>query len=450
MLIFKKIQSAVLMLLLAAALFASCDPGSKNVVVKPVEIDSTLLNPGRGFTSTGNAFNENLGDKLHPTSGVNQQRFYWDQLEPEEGKISYELIDSAIARSVRNGQRLNFRIMCQDVNMKVPQWALNAGVKSPFYDNPVFLEKHINLIKTLGERYDGNPGVCFVDIGTVGQWGEWHVDPDAKDANKIIYPTDESVQKIVDAYLLHFKKTPLVSLISLKKKYGFQYATSKGAGWRADCWGDMDSLGWNHMKGVYPQAIDSANAHHSWKNGPIAFETCWTMNEWYKRGWDLDYILNKALEWHATGVNNGTEAIPEEWYPKVQAFEKKLGYRFVLNEFTYPSKAKKKEAINCTMNWQNKGVAPLYNTYELAMQLVSRANANERFIISSDVDLKKLFPGSSDVKSTIIIPGEIKAGEYEVELGIVAPGTKKPAIQLAIAGKTAEGWYKMGTIEITN
>jgi hypothetical protein len=449
MLILKQTQSAVLTLLLAGSLFTSCITGGKTVVVKPVEIDSTLLNPGRGFTSTGSAFNVNFAGKMHPLAGIHQQRLYWDELEPEEGKINYSLIDSAIAKCLRNGQTLNFRVMCQNVDMKVPKWALDAGVTSPFYDNPVFLEKHLNLIKALGKRYDGHTGVSFVDIGTVGQWGEWHVSSSEIDPKKIVYPTDESVKKIIDAYFSSFKQTPLVSLISLKKKYGFQYATSHGAGWRADCWGDMDTLGWNHMKGVYPQAIDSAGAHGSWKNGPIAFETCWTMNEWYKRGWDLDYILNKALEWHATGVNNGSEEVPAEWYPKVKEFEKKLGYRLVLNELTYPSAVKKGEVISCNMKWQNKGVAPLYNTYQLAIQLVSKTDAARRYPIATDTDLKKLFPGNTDLKSSVTIPSEIEAGEYELEMGVVEPGTKKPAIQLAIAGKTPEGWYKMGTIAIT-
>lgn len=450
MLVSKKLPTVVFAFLIADVLLTSCGIHSDTVVVNPVEIDSTLINPGRGFTSTGNMFNEGLGNRLHPHCGVYQQRIFWDVLEPEEGKINFALIDISLAKSVRNGQMLNFRIMCQDVDMKVPKWALDAGVRTPFYDNPVFIEKQVNLIKALGARYDGNPGVCFVDIGTIGQWGEWHVEEDAKDPAKIVFPSDENARKIIDAYFASFKKTPLVSLIAFKQKYGFKYGTSKGAGWRADCWGDMDSLGWNHMKGVYPQALDGAKAHDSWKNGPVAFETCWTMNEWFKRGWNIDYTLNKALEWHATEVNNGTEAIPKEWYPKVIEFEKKLGYRFVLNELTYPSKAAKGKAINCTTKWQNKGVAPVYNTYELAIQLVSKTNAANKFTIASDADLKKLLPGNTNVKLSITIPGQIEAGEYEVQLAVVAPGTKKPAILLAIAGKTQDGWYSMGRIAITD
>jgi hypothetical protein len=445
-----KLRSGVTALLCITALFTSCDTGSKNIVVHPVEIDSGLVNPGRGFTSTGNTFNENFGTKLHPLSGIYQQRLFWNKLEPEEGKINFALIDSSIAKSIRNGQLLNFRVMCQDVEMTVPKWALDAGVASPFYDNPVFIEKQINLIKALGDRYDGNPGICFVDIGSVGQWGEWHIDPDAKDPKKIVYPSYETIKKIIDAYFSSFKKTPLVALISFKEKYGFQYATSRGSGWRADCWGDMDSLGWNHMKGVYPQAIENAKAYDSWKNGPVALETCWTMKEWYQRGWDLDYILNKALEWHATGVNNGSEEIPKDWYPKVKEFEKKLGYRLVLDAFTYPATVKKGETVNCSLNWQNKGVAPMYKKYDLAIQLVSKTNAAKTFTITTDADLKKLLPGNTEIKCSITIPGETEVGEYEVELGVVDPVTKKPAVKLAIAGKTKDGWYKMGTIAVSD
>ncbi len=442
--------------LLASVLFCAggvligCSSSVQQVVVKPVEIDSFLLNPGRGFTSTASMYNETFGDRLHPKCGVSQQRFFWDKLEPEEGKINYALIDSAIAKAVKNGQLVNFRVMCQDVDMKVPGWAIKAGVKSPFYDNPVFLEKQINLIKALGIKYDGHPGVCFVDIGTVGQWGEWHIDPDAKNPKKIIFPTDENARKIIDAYRQSFPKTPLMALIAFKQKYGFGYATSKGTGWRADCWGDMDSLGWNHMKGVYPQALQASNAFDAWKNGPVALETCWTMDEWYKRGWDIDYILGKALEWHATEVNNGNQAIPEQWYAQVQEFEKRLGYRYVINEVSYPASVKKGTPLACDMTWQNKGVAPVYNSYNLAMQLVSKKDTSKRYILAVDQDLKKWMPGTTAFKSSIALPETVEAGDYELQVGIVSPSTSKPAIQLAVAGKTGEGWYPLGEIAVTD
>lgn len=442
-------QIAGLLLPLALVVLATgCSEDQEMVVVKPAEIDSFLLNPGRGFTSTSNVYNENLVNRLHSPSGISQQRFSWDSLEPEEGKIRYELIDSAVARAGRNGQLVNFRVMCQDVDMTIPAWSVRAGVRSPFYDNQVFIEKQINLIKALGKRYDGDPNICFVDIGTVGQWGEWHVDPDAPDPAKIVFPSDENARKVIDAYLAAFRKTPLVALIAFKQKYGFGYATSKGTGWRADCWGDMDSLGWNHMKGVYPQALDLSNAHDSWKNGPIAFETCWTMDEWFKRGWDIDYILGKALEWHATGVNNGNQAIPAEWYPKVKEFEKKLGYRFVIEEVRYPVSASKGSKISVDFTWQNKGVAPVYNPYDLSLRFVSKTD-NKQYLIQTDADVRKWFPGKSEYSTKVELPAEINPGDYELQVGLLRPGTQKAVVQLAIAGKTADGWYRIGDFSVS-
>lgn len=450
MLFIKRILVVVSVLFCLNSLIIGCASHIEMVVIKPVETDSFLLNPGRGFTSTSSVYNENLGNRLHPKCGVSQQRFFWDKLEPEEGKINFALIDSAIAKAIKNGQQVNFRIMCQDVDMTVPKWAIKAGIKSPFYDNPVFIEKQINLIKALGARYDGNPDVCFVDIGSIGQWGEWHTDPDAANPKKIVFPTDENAKKIIDAYLQSFTKTPLAALIAFKQKYGFGYATSKGTGWRADCWGDMDSLGWNHMKGVYPQAMQAANAFNAWKDGPVALETCWTMDEWYQRGWDIDYILNKALEWHATEVNNGNQAIPKEWYSKIKEFEKKLGYRFVLKELSYPSAIEKGKEIKCRMQWQNAGVAPVYNPYNLTMHFVAKKDTTKSFTIPTNVDVRKWMPGNTNVNTAITIPAEAEAGEYNLELGIVAPSATKPSIQLAIEGETADRWYKMGNIEIEN
>jgi len=446
----RKVFWASLSFIGLTALLTTCSSTEKLSVAKPVETGAFLLNPGRGFTSTSTVYNEHLSNRRHTFCGVSQQRFFWNALEPEEGKIRYDLIDSTIARAVRNGQQVNFRVMCQDVDMMVPEWALKAGVKSPFYDNPVFIQKQVNLIKALGKRYDGHPDVCFVDIGSIGQWGEWHTDPDAPNPKKIVFPTDANARVIIDAYLSSFRKTPLAALIAFKQKYGFGYAISKGTGWRADCWGDMDSLGWNHMKGVYPQALGAANAYESWQHGPVALETCWAMEDWYKRGWNIDYILGKALEWHATEVNNGNQAIPEKWYPKVKEFEKKLGYRFVLEEMKYNASVGQGKPLACEMTWQNRGVAPIYKAYDLAVQLVSKKDSSKKYPVRTDADVKKWLPGRSDYHTSLPLPAAMAPGEYELQVGLLSPVTGKPAIQLAIGGKTGDGWYRVGDLAVTD
>jgi hypothetical protein len=409
----------------------------------PEENDETLINPGRGFATTGRTYNENLLKRMHPRSGVIQQRWYWDEIEPEEGKLNFGLIDSVIARAQHNGQQLNFRVMAQNEGMRVPKWALQQGVKPPYYDNDVFLKKQEQFIKALAKKYDGHPGVCFVDIGTVGHWGEWHTEE--SNPNEIRMPTVENTHRIIDFYVDNFKRTPLVMLIGWKE--GLEYAVKRGTGWRADCWGDMDTTRWNHMGSRYPKALQIPGVTQAWKNGPVALETCWTFEKWFEEKWDIDYILGKALEWHTSEVNNGSEAIPEQWWYKTVEFEKKLGYRLLLKKISYPLKSDAGKDIDYTMEWQNKGVAPLYQPYQLAIRLSA---GTRKFTILTPEDPRQWFPGTSIVHSTIRLQNDIASGKYTVEVALVKPGTNEAAINLANKGRTADGWYKAGEMEIVS
>ena len=52
------------------------------------------------------------------------------------------------------------------------------------FDDPITLQRHLDFIKRLGERYDGHPDIAHVDIGSIGWWGEWHLSalPEEQDA----------------------------------------------------------------------------------------------------------------------------------------------------------------------------------------------------------------------------------------------------------------------------
>ena len=228
-------------------------------------------------------------------------------------------------------------------------------------------------------------------------------------------------------------------------KEGLEYAVSRGAGWRADCWGDMDTTKWNHMGSRYPKALKIPGVTEAWKKSPVALETCWTFEKWYDDKWDIDYILGKALEWHASEVNNGSEAIPEEWWGKTLEFEKKLGYRFVLKKIAYPVKAGVGKDVACEMEWENKGVAPVYNPYDVSLRLTTKGKS---FTFITDMNIRSIYPGTSVIKTSIHLPASMESGKYKVELGVVKPGTAEAAVKIANEGKTADGWYSVGEIEI--
>ena len=98
---------------------------------------------------------------------------------------------------------------------------------------------------------------------------------------------------------------------------------------------------------------------------PVQFEVCGIMQNWYDRGFDIDRILQKALDWHMTLLNAKSSPVPAAWRPKVDGFLKRIGYRFVLRELENTSESYPGGSLIVRSQWENKGVAPIYHPWPL-------------------------------------------------------------------------------------
>ena len=296
-------------------------PIEKPVTITPEQTDEILANPGMGWETfhRSNRHDRNLPSWIPST--VYYIRWGWGELEPRPGQINHDLLDRVLKESHDSGQKLAFRVMCCSTTRNEPYhpgWLNEVGGKELIadyrgtafpiadFDDPITLQRHIDFIKRLGERYDGHPDIAHVDIGSIGWWGEWHLSGSQK--NKM--PSLENRTKVIDAYLAAFKKTPLLMLIG--DGPCLKYATEHGAGWRADCLGDMGgfSKNWYHMRDSYPVSIKESGIQDVWKTAPVAWETCWDMRKWVDEGWSLRYIFNYALALHASYINNKSAPLP--------------------------------------------------------------------------------------------------------------------------------------------
>jgi len=455
------------------------------ITLRPREISDVLINPGMGWT-TFYSFNGDEINKDYPKASIAYFRFYWDQLEPEEGKYRWEIIDELLQIGKLKEQKLALRIMAMDGleraaiwrakkvsteglievrRYRVPEWFYKLGCRGkeffdkenwapgtpamwePDYSDPIFLEKHSNFIAALGHRYDGHPGIDHVDIGSVGRWGEWH-------SAAVPMPSFAAKQQIIDAYISAFKKTPL--LIPIGDVEALSYAVSKGTGWRADCLGDCrhnffnplwegGTPDWNHMEDVYLKHLVIANALKSWKKAPVAFETCWSIDYWKEQGWPIDYIFDYALALHVSILNNKSLPIPEEWWPQINDFSRKMGYRFVLKELSHQRVIYGTSSISLSTVWENKGVAPCYHKYLLAFRLRSVPTGKE-WVTSAKSDLTGWLPGTHKVEEEIKPPADFPKGFVELSVGVVDPRNNQPVVNLAIEGRDKDGWYPVSSL----
>jgi len=471
---------ALLSTLLLAAAEGRTDMNARTVTVRPKQTDELLANPHMGWQTFHHTRTDdrNLPDWI-PTT-VQYARWGWGTFEPQPGKIDTAFLDAQLKASRDAGQTLAFRVMCCSTRPGrpyQPAWLAKAGGREiacshdqtkgllvPDLDDPKVLEPHLDFLRRLGERYDGHPDLDHVDLGTVGWWGEWHM----SGCPETGMPTDATLQRIVDAYLKAFRKTRLLMLIGGGK--WLTYACRKGAGWRADCLGDMGGFSktWCHMRMAYPKMSQQEGVADAWKAAPIAWESCWDMRKWVDEGWPLRYIFNYALALHGSYLNNKSAPLPpgEAAQAELKRFLRRLGYRLVLRELSHPAAAKPGATLKLAMKWQNVGSAPCYRPYRLAWRLVGPKGAPRT--TPGKVTVEKWMPGGvelfteefftgqwdlpdgpvADAADEIALPADLAPGEYRLLLGVVGEDAARPVVRLAIEGRDDDGWYPLSRIEI--
>ena len=450
------------------------------VTVRPEETDELLANPHVGWQTFHRTKDKDRSLPDWIPSTVHYARWGWKVFEPQPDKIDYAFLDKQLAESRRAGQTLAFRVMCCSTTPRRPyhpDWLKDLGgreikcsrrnvkgLRVPDLDDPVVLKRHLELIRRLGQRYDGHADIDHVDLGSVGWWGEWHMSgcPEAK------MPKPATCKRIVDAYLAAFKKTPLLMLIGGGE--WLTYAAERGTGWRADCLGDMGGFSrtWCHMRHAYPKMSQQKGVAEAWKTAPIAWETCWDMRRWVKEGWSLRFIFDYALALHGSQINNKSAPLPpgKEVRAEIERFLRRLGYRLVLKELRHPAAVRPGAELTLAMKWQNAGSAPCYRPYRLAWRLAKARG--KKTVLVGKVTVNKWLPGSVklftkefyagewelprgrvvSVTDRIALAADMPAGSYELSLAVVAADSPKPVVRLGIKGRRKDGWVPLSRIEI--
>ena len=467
-------------------------PEPNMTVVKPLDSDAVLRNPGIGFTTfqrfegdplnPGTTWTEGFPpvhgqnpvtegqDGNYPPSTVAYLRLYWRFVEPVRGQFDWEVIDKALHMARSHGQTLMLRIAPYgtDDASDVPAWyRAETGEKldkarprgdwtstrAKWMVDPekeAYARFFGSFVRKLGERYDGNPEIEAVDLSIVGAWGE---------SAGVELLRDETRLKLIRSYTESFRRTPLLLQPSDKKTVRETLAMARPAqgsgmasrppmGWRADCLGDMGgfSLNVNTMTDFYPEAIVNDGLAEQWKTAPVSMEACWVMQHWKDNGWNLQYIMDQSIKWHMSSFNAKSSAVPPEWKPQVDWWLRHMGYRFVLRRFAFTTVVDRSRVLSYRSWWENKGNAPTYRRYVPAVRISTRDAVSA--IVLLEGDPRRWLPGDSVADGRVRLPETLRDGEYMVDVALVDPVTSRPAIQLAIQGTAADGWFPLGKMRV--
>lgn len=384
---------------------------------------------------------ENVNEKgreegFYPKTTIAYIRVLWKEWEPKQGEYNYKFLEDIIKKAKDKGQTLIFRLMPHSTRSSddVPEW-LKGIIDCPERPDgmrvkdsptdPLFIELFSRAVIKLGEKFDSDPTFACIDISLPGAWGEGH---------KLENYPEKDLKKLINAYIDTFKNTRLIGQVA-KPELILDASRNARVGIRGDGFGNP----W-HIDTWYPEVF--GKIPDLWKTAHVSFESYWWLGEWKRKGWDIDKIIKKSLEWHVSSFNGKYLPIPNEWKSKIDEWLSKMGYHFAIDYFKFPELATKGENIELELAVDNVGVAPLYDNVPLYIRLCGE----KEYEIKTDTDVTKWLPGKHKEEIKFLIPKGAESGEYDIEIGIF--GDNYPLVYFATDAERNEKFYKVGKMTI--
>lgn len=472
----RSIIAIVFSFLLLIALPANAE--NNRIEVHPTDDGRALVNPQMGWMLY--FYDDSLdcyGNKLPPSDTLDDfpglsciyLRLPWSYIEPEEGKFRWSVVDTPAQRWIDKGLQVAFRFTaCETMPYATPKWVKDAGAKGnnfsgggkldpqgpywePDYGDPVFLEKHRRFLEAAAKRYDGNPNVAFIDVGSLGIWGEGHTGSSTR-----LTLSPETIRQHLDQYADVFKHTLLAanddfSLLGAnsgaKDKTVIDYARQLGMTLRDDsiC---VEPPPHSYFHAVMTEAF--------WPHQPVILETGHYGELLNRQSWNNEMILKAIEEYHASYLS--IHHFPREFLEAERALidraNQRLGYRLQLREASWPAAVRRNKPIDFRTAWANAGVAPCYPGGCVAWTLKDSSGGIVAVLVDEAFNVRSLEAAPADkaivknIESTYRSAPNMPIGEFDVFISVgQRDGT--PKIALPLSDGDGHRRYRLGRVIVS-
>ena len=377
----------------------------------------------------------------------------WAELEPEEGVYNWASIDeeNQISRWRKEGKHLVFRFVCdipgEEAHMDIPEWLYEKSGKAgkwydgeygkgfaPDYNNPTIISCHEQAVKALGEHFGQDGLISYVELGSLGHWGEWHVN------------YSEGIQRIPreavrEKYILPWTKAFPDAMILMRRP--FASAEKYGFGLYNDMTGQPEAtqswLGWINNGGEYDQTGEKnviVPMKDFWKTAPSGGEFTSSLSMEEMLDTNLSGTVEMIREAHTTFLG---PKIPDENY--VDGYKevlKNMGYRLWISMAELKNTAK---GSRLKLTWENSGVAPMYKEWPVYVYIEDESG---KLVEKSRISIKisSLLPGEKEVTLTALETERLNSlleKGYRLSVGIEDPMTEFPCVRFAMEALYQEG-----------
>lgn len=377
----------------------------------------------------------------------------WAELEPEEGVYNWASIDeeNQISRWRKEGKHLVLRFVCDipsdEEHMDIPEWLYEKSGKAgkwydgeygkgfaPDYNSPTIISCHKKAVRAIGEHFGQDGLISYVELGSLGHWGEWHVN------------YSEGIQRIPreavrDKYILPWTEAFPDAMILMRRP--FAAAEKYGFGLYNDMTGQPETtqswLGWINNGGEYDQTGEKnviVPMKDFWKTAPSGGEFTSSLSMEEMLDTNLSGTVEMIREAHTTFLG---PKIPDENY--VDGYKevlKNMGYRLWISMAELKNTAK---GSRLKLTWENSGVAPMYKEWPVYVYIEDESGKLvEKSRISIKISL--LLPGEKATTLTALETERLNSlleKGYRLSVGIEDPMTELPCVRFAMETLYQEG-----------
>lgn len=369
----------------------------------------------------------------------------WSEIEPQEGEYCFAQLEEKYHMTELREQGIRFiiRIVCdypgRETHMDIPRWLYEKTYEdgdwynisygkgyAPNYSNPVFIQEHGELIQALGDYYASDKQVAYIELGSLGHWGEWHV----KYSSGITeFPKSAVSDRYVQQYLSVFPSEKL--LLRRPFDIGKEYML----GLYNDSFGQVKSheewLGWIAEGYVSEQTKEWLSGMPDfWEMAPSGGEFASIDDDafYFSDGYESTMELLRQSHTTFIGPHCGANRKDPEFSEQILTMNREMGYCFQIKGASLIKRFWNFPML-LTIHLDNIGIAPIYENWMMVLRILDDKQ-NVIYEEEKDVSLNKILPGEHTIRITL--PKlDLPAGTYDIEIGFIDHLTNRPGIALA-------------------
>ncbi len=447
-------------LIVLAALFRQTDMSKASF--RPKEREGSA--PLSGWAVHADAW----GDTVLTDVSLVYAEVTWAELESEKGVYDFEAFEEKnhLNEWWGEGKRLILRFVTdrpgEEGHKDIPEWLVEemggevlAGTFyesesgsgfSPDYSMLSMREAHRRVIEAIAKRYDGHEGVAYIEIGSLGQNGEWTAERSETGAN--LLPTSTVSREYTWHYTNAFSQTPMLMCRPYKE------AELMNVGLFNPRLGDYEAT-WAYLESIEQGGYDSQI-----ETDLVAIpEFCLNSPSGAHIPADLDLerllseersalkrqMIESRLDYAV--LDAPTAELDAESVETLSEMNELMGSRLWIRSVRWNKRVHGTMRCSVCMTWRNDGLTPMHADWPVALALFDGESLV--CVQKTELNASMMLPGETELRAWIDIPYGIPKGTYTLKAAILHPADGLPAVPLYMAEcDEATLWTELGEVNV--